>query len=102
MSSSSSSSSIDLPLSPVDLRVSLCIADPAKVRKPVVDLVRLPTGVLSSESDVLGTETDLDGNSLGRRAAGMKSGLAWREWFGRGEVGELPDELLLLRDEMPL
>ena len=44
----------------------------------------------------------MEGNSLGRRAAGMKSGL-WRgPTYGLGDVGELPDELLLLRDEMPL
>lgn len=65
------------------------------------DRVRLPTGVLSSESDVLGTGTGFEGNSLGRSAAGMKSGRC-RGMYGFGEVGELPDELLLLRDEMPL
>lgn len=91
-----------LPLSPVDRRVKRCTADPARLRKPVLVRVRLPTGVLSSDSDVLGTGTDLEGNSLGRNAAGMKNGL-WRgPPYGRGDVGELPDELLLLSDEMPL
>lgn len=100
-SSSSSLSSITLPLSPVDRRVRVCRAEPARLRSPVPDRVRLLTGVLSSESDGLGTGTGLEGNSLGRSAAGMKSG-RWRGMYGFGDVGELADELLLLSDEMPL
>lgn len=73
-SSSSSPSSIALPLSPVDRRVRVCSAEPARLRRPVPERVKLLTGVLSSETDGLGTGTGFDGNSLGRSAAGMKSG----------------------------